>query len=193
MWVLVELYKNKKIHIQDVQPIRSKEDIEKMRWALGRFCGQRDLILFNLGLATGLRCGDMLRLKAKDVKNKKEVKVFEGKTKKQRLIYLHSIYEELNEYINTLQSPWLFPSRKGKKPITVTQAYRQMKLASSMAEIEHIGTHTMRKTFGYWHYKQFKNIGQLQTIFNHSSQDITLAYIGITEEDIEENMKEFKI
>lgn len=181
-------------HIKDVQAIRSKADLEKMRWALGRFCSPRDLMLFNLGLATGLRCGDLLRLKVKDVKNKKEVKVFEGKTKKQRLIYLHSIYEELNEYIkNYCYGTWLFPSRKGDKPIMVSHAWRQLQKACRMAEIDHIGTHTMRKTFGYWHYKQFKDVAQLQMIFNHSHPQITLNYIGITEEEIEQNMKEFKI
>jgi integrase len=62
-----------------------------------------------------------------------------------------------------------------------------------MAQLDHIGTHTMRKTFGYWHYKQFKDVAQLQMIFNHSHPQITLRYIGITEEEIEQNMKEFKI
>ena len=34
-----------------------------------------------------------------------------------------------------------------------------------MADIpEGIGTHTMRKTFGYWYYKQTKDIATLQTI-----------------------------
>lgn len=49
---------------------------------------------------------------------------------------------------------------------------------------EPIGTHTMRKTFGYHFYKQTKDIVLLQKILNHSSPGITLRYIGVTEEDI---------
>lgn len=190
---MIDSKKNKKIHIQDVQPIRNKDDIDKLKWALKRFCGERDYILFLIGINTGLRCGDIVKLKASEMKKKKEIKVKEGKTEKPRTIYLHSIYEELNEYISMLNSKWLFPSRKGDKPISVTQAYRQLQKASLMAEIDHIGTHTMRKTFGYWHYKQFKDVAKLQMILNHSHPQITLDYIGITAEEIEESMKEFKL
>ena len=44
-----------------------------------------------------------------------------------------------------------------------------------------IGTHTMRKTFGYWFYKQTKDVAKLQSLLNHSPPEITLRYIGITE------------
>jgi integrase len=54
-----------------------------------------------------------------------------------------------------------------------------------------IGTHTMRKTFGYWYYKQFKDVAELQKILNHSHPEITLKYIGITDEQIENNMRNF--
>lgn len=54
-----------------------------------------------------------------------------------------------------------------------------------------IGTHTMRKTFGYWHYKQFRDVAELQKILNHSYPEITLKYIGITDEQIENNLKNF--
>ena len=52
-----------------------------------------------------------------------------------------------------------------------------------------IGTHTMRKTFGYTYYKVTKDVATLMDIFNHSSQAVTLRYIGITEEAIENSIK----
>ncbi|MGS2776972.1 tyrosine-type recombinase/integrase [Robertmurraya sp. GLU-23] len=183
----------KKEHIIDVQPIRSKEQIENMKWALKRFCSNRDYILFLTGINTGLRISDLLKLKVKDLKRKKRIMILEGKTKKARSIQLDNIYREIQEYIKTLDdSEWLFPSRKGDKPITVVQAYRQLNKAAEMAEItEGIGTHTMRKTFGYWHYKQFKDVAQLQIILNHAHPEITLRYIGITAEEIENNLSNF--
>lgn len=186
---------NKKDEIKDVQPIRSLEKIEDMKWALKRFCGERDYIMFLLGINTGLRVGDLLKLKISDVKGKKRITVKEGKTKKGRAIYLGSIHEELNSYIKTLDdTEWLFPSRKGDKAISRIQAYRQLNKASEMTDMpDGIGTHTMRKTFGYWHYKQFKDVAELQMILNHSHPKITLDYIGITEEQIENNMKSFSL
>ncbi|CJV79701.1 site-specific integrase [Bacillus luti] len=178
--------------IKDVQPIRSKEQIEDMKWSLKRHCSERDYIMFLIGLNTGLRVGDLLKLKTSDVKRKQKFVIQEGKTKKPRTISLANIYDEVQAYANTVDSEWLFPSRKGDKPITTTQAYRQLNKAAEMTDItEGIGTHTMRKTFGYWFYKQTKDVAKLQAILNHSHPQITLTYIGITEEEIEDSLNQF--
>lgn len=125
-----------------------------MKWCLKKWCSERDYILFLLGINTGLSVGDMLNLKKYDLKGKKKGVVVKGITKKRRGIYFSSVYQKLNTYINSLDdTEWLFPSRKGDKPISRIQAYRQLNKAAEMVDIyEGIGTHTMRKTFGYWHY-----------------------------------------
>lgn len=51
----------------------------------------------------------------------------------------------------------------------------------------------MWKTFGYWHYKQFRDVAKLQRILNHSHPSITLDYIGITAEEIEKDFETFKL
>ncbi|OJE39924.1 integrase [Bacillus proteolyticus] len=185
--------KSKKDEIKDVQPIRSLDKLEDMKWSLKKWCGDRDYTLFLLGINTGLRVSDLLRLKIADIKGKQKITVKEGKTEKSRTIHLTNIYKELNDYINTLEgTEWLFPSRKGDKPISRIQAYRQLNKASDMVDIpDGIGTHTMRKTFGYWYYKQTKDIATLQTILNHSHPEITLRYIGITDEEIENSLSNF--
>ncbi|WP_010530924.1 tyrosine-type recombinase/integrase [Lentibacillus jeotgali] len=178
--------------IKDVQPIRSQQQITDMKWSLKKWCSERDYILFLIGINSGLRVGDMLKLKVKDVKNKKRVVIQEGKTKKKRIINLTNIYQEVQDYVKTVQSEWLFPSRKGDKAITTTQAYRQLNKAGEMVDIpEGIGTHTMRKTFGYWYYKQSKDIESLQQILNHSDVKATKRYIGITEDEINNTLENF--
>jgi integrase len=178
--------------LKNVQPIRDKQQIEDMKWSLRKWCGERDYILFLIGINTGLRIGDLLKLKVSDVRRKKKIVIQEGKTKKPRMINLTNIYDEVQEYVKTVNSEWLFPSRKGDKSITPTQAYRQLNKAAKMVDItEGIGTHTMRKTFGYWFYKQTKDVAKLQAILNHSHPSITLRYIGITEEEIEKDLESF--
>lgn len=178
--------------VYDVQPLRSKEKLDDMKWSLKQWCGQRDYILFLIGINTGLRVSDLVKLKTKDVKQKKSIMIREGKTKKPRTLNLANIYEEIQAYIAETDSEWLFPSRQGGSHITTTQAYRQIVKAAKMVDLEEgIGTHTMRKTFGYWFYKKTKDIAKLQTILNHSKPEITLRYIGITQEEIEDSLSDF--
>lgn len=183
--------------IKDVQPIRDKRQLKDMEWALERFCGQRDLIFFKIGVTNGLRCSDILKIKTEDIlklrnKRNKIIKIAEKKTTKKREINFSVIWIELIKYADTVKSEWLFPSRKGDKPITVTQAYRQLNKAAEFAGVDHIGTHTMRKTFGYWYYIESNHdIATLQTILNHSAPSITLKYIGITDEKINNSLENF--
>ncbi|CAH0344636.1 hypothetical protein BCI9360_00896 [Bacillus sp. CECT 9360] len=116
----------KKEHLIDVQPIRSKAQIEDMKWALKRHCSGRDYILFLIGINTGLRVSDILNLKKESIiklksKKRKEFQIKEGKTKKARTINITSIFNEVFTYASELDSECLFPSRKGDKPIANKQ------------------------------------------------------------------------
>ncbi|RAP78593.1 integrase [Paenibacillus montanisoli] len=82
---------------------------------------------------------------------------------------------------------------QGDSAITPTQAYRQLSKAADMVEVKSVGNHTCRKTFGYWFYKQTKDVAKLQSILNHSKPDVTLRYIGITAEEIESDLADFKL
>ena len=91
------------------------------------------------------------------------------------------------------QDDFLFPSRKHGYHVSTTQVYRFLVKAGKTCGRNDIGTHTMRKTFGYWYYKQGGSIENLMHIFNHSSEAITKRYIGIDQEDIEKSLQDFHI
>jgi len=59
--------------------------------------------------------------------------------------------------------------------------------------IEEIGTHTLRKTFGYHFYKKTNDIALLMELFNHSSQSITLRYIGMNQDFMDEQLIDFNL
>ena len=85
----------------------------------------------------------------------------------------------------------LFKTRFGNRMDRFT-AYRVIKKSCVLAGLEEkVGTHTMRKTFGYHHYKKYKDVAMLQKIFNHSSPQITLRYIGIEQDQIDESYTNF--
>ena len=93
---------------------------------------------------------------------------------------------------------YIFLSRKGtNKPISRQQAYRIINnAAESLGLVERnrkgiiisgeIGTHTLRKTFGYHSFQNGTSLELLMDLFNHSSKTQTLRYIGITEEQKKE-------
>ena len=89
---------------------------------------------------------------------------------------------------------FLIQSRKGdNQPISRVQAYRVLNETAKQIGLDEIGTHTMRKTFGYHHYQTNKDIAILQEIFNHSAPSITLRYIGITDDMKDQSLKGFDL
>lgn len=188
-------------NIVNVEPIRSIEDIRNMREALGlaKEYGRRNQLLFTIGINTGLRIGDIVKLRIEDVRGKTQLTILEGKTKKRRIVYLYDIMADIAEYVESLADEgkpltgYLFASRKGDKSISTTQAYRILTEAGRMIGRDDIGTHSLRKTFGYHYYQRTKDIATLMVIFNHSSQDITKRYIGITDSEIAASLRGFRL
>lgn len=180
---------------KNVQPIRSLEEIQRMKDSLLRYCSYRDYFLFIFGINVGLRVSDILPLHVQDIRNKTHIRIKEHKTGKFRTIYVNEyLREEIDKYTSSLKpEDLLFPSRSGNSYITSTQAYRSLQKAAEMAGIEHVGSRTLRKTFGYHHYKKYKDLAVLQEIFSHSSPAITMRYIGIRQDEIENTLKDFSL
>ncbi|SMO92909.1 site-specific integrase [Melghirimyces algeriensis] len=168
-----------------VQPIRDKKQIAKMK----RVLKPRDRFLFVLGINSGLRISDVLKLTVGDIRGKEFIEVREQKTGKvKRFRINNTIKREFNRYIsNEPDAAPLFPSRKGGNSITRFTAFRALQSAAEKVGIDDaIGCHSLRKTFGYHAYKAGTDLALLQKIFNHSSQGHTLRYIGIQQDKIDE-------
>ena len=82
-------------------------------------------------------------------------------------------------------------ARAVNKAISREYAYRVIHEAGEAFGLDNLGTHTMRKTFGYHFYLQTKDIVLLMRIFNHSDEKKTLRYIGIEQTTINEAMRKF--
>ena len=176
-----------------VQPIRSREKIEQIKVELRKdeFYGARNLLLFCLGINFGLRISDHISLRVSDVRGKDKAEITEQKTGKTRIVPINDdLRRQIADYIKDRpDTEYLFSSRKKddgeSQPITRQQAYRIIQGACRAVDIiDKIGTHTLRKSFGYHHYQQYKDIALLMSIFGHSHPSITLRYIGISEDEI---------
>jgi len=187
-----------------VQPIRDPKKIEAMKKVL-KSTSLRDYCLFVLGINSGLRISDLLSLSISDVMNGNKIKdrisIREQKTRKRnkegQVIKEGKVKDfplgdtsrkALKEYLDSRgevepDDP-LFASRKGEKAITRQRVWTILnETAKTVGIDENIGTHTLRKTFAYQAYKQGADISRIQDLLNHSSQKVTLRYMGITQDE----------
>lgn len=177
-----------------VQPIRDLEKLDKMKSYL-RLKNERDYMLFILGISTGLRISDILDLKKEDLL-KSHVDIRETKTTKRKRVKLPGyIKKEVVPYAKRLaDDSYVVKSRQGgNRPIDRSTAYRILRDAAEHVNLTEIGTHTLRKTFGYHFYQQTKDVAILQELFNHSSPSITLKYIGIHQDALDQAMDKYRI
>ncbi|MGG0327102.1 site-specific integrase [Bacillus mycoides] len=177
-----------------VQPIRDPEQIQQIKEYL-KEKNARNYILFVMGINTGLRIGDILKLKVGDVQGS-HISMREMKTGKQKRIQITSSLKRELRWFNEGREvgEYLLRSRKGEnRPIGRSMAYKILKSTAAEFGLDEIGTHTLRKTYGYHMYMQTKNIALLMEIFNHSSEKVTLRYIGVNQDAMDKAMSRFKI
>lgn len=171
----------------------------------------RNKMLFVIGINIGIRASDIRILKwnfffNEDGSRKTTYKIQPQKTRKhKKFVTLHfnkavetMIDSYVAEYPIDNLDEYLFASRVGDEPITVRSLWRIIKEAAREAGInQNIGSHSLRKTFGYWvwHKAEDKNkaLVILQYIFNHSSVAVTSRYIGITDNEISDAFNDLNL
>lgn len=183
-----------------VEPIKKKEDVEAIEQYLARH-SRRNQLIWAFGTNTGLRVSDILNLNIEDVENKSYIEIYEQKTGKYKRFPLNKKLKELIKlYLVERARTYAIgddePLFVGKKHCRLdrSQVYRFINEACEHRGITaNVGTHTMRKTFGYFFYKQNNDVALLQKILNHSSPAITLRYIGIAQEEIDYSYNNFEL
>lgn len=181
------------------QPIKNKHDLRQFKnfYQLQR-PNLRNYALIILGLNTALRISDILNLTYDMVYDRNHVKehieIKEHKTgKTNRILLNNEVRSVLKKYRKILirsdaymtGNPYLFPSPKETgKHLSRFQAYRIIRTASDAVHPkEPISCHSLRKTFGYYAWKQGADPIVIMLIYNHSSFSITKRYLCIEQDD----------
>jgi len=181
-----------------VEPIRKKEDIVAIETFLAK-TNKRNQLIFAFGINTGLRVSDILALNVSDVKDKNSVTIREKKTGKYKKFPLNNKLKTLiEEYLKDfhgcrLNTPLFIGDKGSRMHRSIVYRFLNEAVNTLNLEVGAVGTHTMRKTFGYFFYKKFNDVALLQRILNHSSPAITLRYIGISQEEIDNSYNNFEL
>jgi len=180
--------------MNSVQPIRDPKIIEGIKHYL-KVRSLRNYLFFCFGIYSGLRVSDLLELKVGMVKGT-HVVIKEKKNKHKKKFIIHpGIREDLDRYIDGKnEDEYLFPSRQIKRktrlknqPFDRSTAYRMLNDVAKEFGLLEIGCHTLRKTWGYHLYRQNQyNLALLMDTFGHSKETITLRYLGITQDIMDE-------
>ena len=177
------------------EPIRNKHHLKQLSaYFLGR--GQyRNNLLLVTGAHTALRISDILSLLWVDVYDeasgifRTHITVTEGKTGKTKTIALHlEIIKALKLYLPYRNGDYVFAgNRKNQKAISRVQAWRILHdAAAAVGLFIRISPHSLRKSFGYWAWKNGASPVVLMSIYNHSSYEVTKRYLGISQDEIDQ-------
>lgn len=193
---------------QTVYPIKTHKDIIAMANWLYEHKNNKYILAFTLGINLGLRANELLDLKMNQVfspdgsvrliedeeDTSDGIDIYQSKTKKHRTVFLNAACKDALEWAFPIKGAYLhseeylFPSREGGA-IQVGTFRKVLKEAAAACGLkQNIGTHTCRKTWGWHQYKYNSekanlDITMLQRAFGHSSPEVTLRYLGITDEE----------
>lgn len=159
--------------------------------------GSKNHLLIAYALNTGLRVSDILQTKVKESKNGFWIGREKKTNKEKTLVLSNNLRVLIMDYVNANKlndSDYLFHNQYNKgKPISRQAVDKVIRHAGEMVGLT-LSAHSLRKTFGYMAYKTKQyDLAELQFLFNHSSSKITLRYIGVTQESINDKMKNFNI
>lgn len=131
-----------------------------------------------ISLATGLRIGDVLRLKPEQVRpDRARFTIKEEKTGKGRTCYLplelrERAYENAGRY-------WVFEHRTNPLKRRTRQAiFKDLRRAAKAFRVrEHVSPHSLRKAFAVEYFNKCGgNLKKVQHLLNHSNEAVTMIY-----------------
>ena len=194
---------------QTVFPIKHRDQLDAMANWLYRNVDRKYLLGFILGINLGLRANELLELKQSDLFFPNgEIKYvsddFSDTTDKMfpvkslslcKDVYIFQSRENVKrkDREGNVRDDNI-PDSEGYYHIEVDTLRKVLKNAAKACGLkQNIGTHTLRKTFGYFHYQANHDIVFLQRLFGHSSALITMRYIGIADEEEKKSYHEVSI
>lgn len=183
--------------IKDLRMVNRWLSIAKKHDAGRKRGGVSWYLLLLLGFNTALRVGDLCALRVKDVRGRERVRVIAEKTDKQSNIKLQTAVQTAidralkgkrdDDYVLTSRQRGRKDGRQ--KPISRQRCYAIIKEIAAEAGFEdHVGCHTMRKTFAWFFYQECGDLAKLQKVLNHSSQEATIHYLGLDQQAIDETI-----
>lgn len=132
-------------------------------------------LALTVSLLTGLRIGDVLNIRSRDLL-KDRFTITEEKTLKRRTIRIpNKLRDELQGIAGKI---YVFENRLSARKHRTRQAvYKDIKRAARAFRIKsNISCHTARKIYAVSEYKKDFSVERVKKLLNHSSEAVTMLY-----------------
>lgn len=165
---------------QRVPVTLSREEVARLLAAVPSL---RERTAMEIAYAAGLRLGEVLHLKPRDIDSGRMVlRVEQGKGKKDRNVMLSpALLETLRGYWRQCKPRvWLFPGQDGARPLNPTVIQRAFSLAKRRARIEkNVSFHSLRHSFATHLLESGVNVRTIQALLGHRSLGTTQRYTHV--------------
>lgn len=167
-----------------VPVVLSREEVRRM---LGSGLSQRDKLLIGLMYATGMRVGEVVRIKVNDIDIDRSCLVVRmGKGNCDREVTLPDKYRQLfadwTEW--SRRDAYLFPSACGSKHLSPRTVQRVVRQAACLANIAKTVTpHSLRHSYATHCFENGYDIRHIQKVLGHVRLETTTIYVKVSQRD----------
>jgi site-specific recombinase XerD len=179
-------------HIREPQKIPLVMSPDETKRLLAVASSLKTLVLLSLGYGCGLRAGEVVRLKVKDIdKAQSVIRIEQAKGRKDRHVMLSpKTLGILREWWKARPTRWdagvppeerlLFPGRKPGKPMTTRQLSRLFHETADAAGIKKkVTLHALRHSFATHLLERDTDIRKIQALLGHDKLDTTARYTRV--------------
>jgi integrase len=177
--------------MKDVEAVKTKEEIRDVERYLAKHKGQLYADIWRCGVNLALRISDLLAIRFEDIDYQRcELTIREGKTGKKRHLRLNdvamSIIVRRREQLP--EDTYLFQVHSNRtagiiKPVSRVSVARAFQEVGEIVGLR-LGTHSMRKSRGWAMWSDGVPIEMVSKVLNHSAPSVTMAYLGITKQEV---------
>jgi integrase/recombinase XerD len=165
--------------------VLSQSEIKKILWSIENL---KHRVLLLLIYSSGLRVGEVVRLKVFDVdKERMMLMIKQGKGKKDRYTILSEVaLEELNLYEQVFKpSNWLFPGQGKSKHLTERSIQKVFEQACFKVGLrKRVSIHTLRHSFATHLLEGGTDLRYIQELLGHRSPKTTEIYTHVSQKSI---------
>lgn len=156
--------------------------------------GQRDRLILEILYATGIRVGELVNIKIKDINRSERTILINGKGSKQRIVnygeyandildlYLKDGYMKLNKY----NSDYLILNNQGRKITERGIRYLLTNIIKKTSLHKNISPHMLRHSFATHLLNEGCDILSVKEMLGHESLSSTQIYTHITNDRLKE-------